>query len=242
MADKLNTMNESTKNDRRFWLGIIFVAMGAMWLLDNLNIFNFSFPRYLFSWKTMLILIGLFLIGRKKKLDEGITLIVIGGIFLLKDMGVWDFQNFKQILWPAIVIGIGLSLLYRQRQSAQANISDPNDADVIDDFAVLGGKELTVTSQNFKGGKATAIMGGSQIDLRQANLAEGKNTLDVFAIFGGTSIIVPPDWTIRVEVFPLLGGFKDNRYSPLAVMPNPEKVLVISGFVLFGGGDIKLNA
>lgn len=234
-------MNEHTKNDRRFWLGIIFISMGAIWLLDNLNIFHFSFPRYIFSWKTLLILIGLFLIARKEKVESGLTLIVVGGIFLLRDLGIWNFHSIRQIIWPAVIIGIGLALLYRQRQSTQSQVIDSNDVDYIDDFAVLGGKELTVTSQTFKGGKITAIMGGSQIDLRQASLAEGNNRMDIFAVFGGTTIIVPPDWTIRVEVFPLMGGFKDNRYSPLAVIPNPEKVLIISGFVLFGGGDVKLN-
>jgi hypothetical protein len=77
--------------------------------------------------------------------------------------------------------------------------------------------------------------------LRSASLAPGTHVLDLFVIFGGTSVIVPPDWTVRVEVFSFLGGFSDKRYSTLKVIPDAEKVLVIKGFVMFGGGEVTLN-
>jgi predicted membrane protein len=98
-----------------------------------------------------------------------------------------------------------------------------------------------VNSQNFKGGKITAMFGGSEIDMRGAALAPGTQVLDIFVMFGGTHILVPPDWTVRVEVFSLLGGFGDKRYSNLKVIPDSEKTLVIKGFVMFGGGEVSLN-
>ncbi|UII28457.1 cell wall-active antibiotics response protein [Fulvivirga maritima] len=85
------------------------------------------------------------------------------------------------------------------------------------------------------------MFGGSTIDLRNANLHPGVNVLDLFAMFGGTSIIVPPDWTVHVEVSAVLGGFSDKRVSALKVVPDPEKTLIIKGFVMFGGGDVKLT-
>jgi len=60
-------------------------------------------------------------------------------------------------------------------------------------------------------------------------------------MFGGTQVIVPPDWTVRVEVFSLLGGFSDNRHSDLKVIPDSDKVLIIKGFVMFGGGEVSLK-
>jgi len=43
-----------------------------------------------------------------------ITLIVIGGIFLLKNLGImpgiaWD------IIWPMVLIVVGLAMLFRKR-------------------------------------------------------------------------------------------------------------------------------
>ena len=108
-------------------------------------------------------------------------------------------------------------------------------------MVAFGGREIVVDSKDFKGGKLTAILGGSSIDLRNANLSEGENVLDIFTLFGGASLLVPQDWTIKVEVFSIFGGFGDKRNSSVKVMPHPNKVLIVKGFVMFGGGDIKYN-
>jgi hypothetical protein len=96
-----------------------------------------------------------------------------------------------------------------------------------------------VTSQNFKGGRVTAIFGGSKIDLRSANLAKGRNVLDIFAIFGGTKLLVPTGWDIKIEVSSVFGGFSDKRRPRPDDVRDPSKELVIKGVTIFGGGDIE---
>ncbi len=231
-------MKEKNTSDKRFWMGIIFVIVGGAWLLDNLNIIP-DIPNYLISWRSFLILIGVFLILGRRKLGPGIILIAIGSIFILEELNILEWRSIWQFLWPAIIIIIGASLIFRRRSFDQRG--KEYDQHYIDEYGILGGREIMVTSQEFKGGKVTAMFGGSSIDLRNADLAMGTHKLDVFAMFGGTSLLVPPDWTIQVKVFSLLGGFSDNRTSALKVVPNPDKVLQITGFVMFGGGDIKLN-
>lgn len=236
-------MNEQNTNDRRFWLGIILVIIGGAWLLDNLEIIPYFLPHYLFSWKTFLILLGLYFIFGRKKPEPGIIMIAIGSIFLLEDVGLFDIRNIWHIFWPAIIMVIGISLIIRRSggyTGSSGTEGKKSSLDFIDDFAIFGGRERTVDSQNFRGGKITAMFGGSEMDLRGAELAKGTNVLDVFVIFGGAEIIVPPDWSIHIEVFSLLGGFSDKRSSALKVVPNADKVLVIKGFVMFGGGEIKL--
>lgn len=235
-------MSEQNTNDKRFWLGLVLVIVGGVWLLDNLDVIPYYLSHYILSWESLLILLGLYFLLGRKKTEPGIILIAIGSVFLLQDIGLFYVRNIWHIFWPAIIIIIGISLIMRRSTFGRHLDTDEkkNDLDYIDDFAIFGGRERTVDSQNFKGGKITAMFGGSEIDLRGAELAKGNNVLDVFVIFGGTEIIVPPDWTVHVEVFSLLGGFSDKRSSALKVVPNPEKVLVIKGFVMFGGGDIKL--
>ena len=236
-------MNERNTNDKRLWLGVIFVTIGGVWLLDNLNIIP-DIPDFLVSWKSFLIILGIFLILGKGKIEPGIILIGIGSVFMLEDLGILEWRNIWQLFWPVIIIIVGISLILR-RNHHRAGIGEKknvdNDLDYIDEYNFFGGREIIVSSQEFKGGKITSMFGGSTVDLRSSDLAMGTHKLDVFAMFGGTSLIVPPDWTIKVEVFALLGGFSDNRYSSLKVVPNPDKVLVITGFVMFGGGDLKLN-
>lgn len=234
-------MGNENKSDRRFWLGLIFVAIGAVLLLDNLNLIPYYISDSLISWQMLLVVIGTYTVVGKKK-PEGYILIAIGGIFLLQDFYYFRVRDFWHILWPSIFIAIGASLIFRRNRSREvADGEKKNDVDYVDDFAVFGGREIVVDSQNFKGGKLSAIFGGSSIDLRNANLSEGENVLDIFAMFGGTSIIVPQDWTIKVDVTSVLGGFSDQRNSTVKVIPHPNKVLIVKGFVMFGGGDIKYN-
>ena len=233
-------MGQENINDRRFWLGLVFVFIGAILLLDNLDIIPYYIPDYLLSWKTFLIALGTYFIVGRKKPEPGIIMIAIGTIFLLQDFYYFRIRDIWHILWPAIFIAIGASLILRRSRNKESQEDEKkNNVDYVDDFAILGGREIKVDSQNFKGGKISAMLGGSTIDLRGANLAEGENVLDVFAMFGGTSVIVPQDWTIKVDVFSLLGGFGDKRDSSVKVVPHPSKVLIIKGFVMFGGGDIK---
>jgi predicted membrane protein len=236
-------MGQENIQDRRFWLGLVFVIIGGVLLLDNLNIIPYYIPDYLLSWKTFLIVLGAYLIVGRKKPEPGIILIVIGSVFLLQDFYYFRMRDVWHIIWPSIFIIIGASLILRRSRHNRDGLEDEkkNDLDYMDDFAVFGGREIVIDSQNFKGGKISAIMGGSSIDLRNANLSEGNNVLDILALFGGTSIIVPPDWTVKVEVVSILGGFSDKRSSPVKVIPHPNKVLTIKGFVMFGGGDIKYN-
>lgn len=234
-------MGENHKSDSRIWLGALFIAIGSVWLLDNLDIVPYYYSRYFINWKTFLIALGAYFIFGRKKLEVGIIMIAIGGVFLLEDFYYFDFRDIFRVFWPVIVIIIGVSLILRRNRSSRWDDEKKNDIDYLDDFAIFGGGERNINSQNFKGGKITALFGGSQIDLTAAQLSEGKNELDVFILFGGTEIYVPADWTVRVEVFSIFGGFTDKRKSSIQVIPNPDKVLIMKGFVMFGGGDVKFS-
>jgi len=237
-------MGEYKKHDGRLWLGLIFIIVGAVWLLDNLNIIPYWIPDAFYSFWSILVLVGIYLIFGKKKVEPGIIMVAIGSFFILRDIYWWvNFRDIMRVFWPALAIIIGTMLILRRRKSSDDldDFEKKNSIDYIDDFAIFGGRDMLVDSQNFKGGKVTAIFGGSTIDLTGANIAPGHNVIDVFALFGGTSIIVPPDWTVHIDATAILGGFSDKRVSALKVVPNPEKVLIIKGFVMFGGGDLKFN-
>ncbi|MEJ2003518.1 MAG: DUF5668 domain-containing protein [Cyclobacteriaceae bacterium] len=241
----MEEQNYKPESDRRVWLGALLLIIGGAWLLDEINIIPYHIAYYLFSWKTLLIVIGAYLLGVRQRVGPGVVLIAIGLLFWIEDLDIFDFFSFSlwSIIWPIIIIVIGISLIMRRTNPSRFHSDDTpgEDTDIIDDFAVFGGRERTVNSQNFRGGKITAMFGGSEIDMRSADLAKGTNILDLFVMFGGTNIIVPPDWTVRVEVFSLLGGFGDKRYSELKVIPDSDKVLIIKGFVMFGGGEVSLK-
>jgi hypothetical protein len=108
--------------------------------------------------------------------------------------------------------------------------------DYLDTTAFFGGVHKKIVSKNFKGGDIVTIMGGTELDLSQADFT-GMITLDVVQIMGATKIIVPAHWEIRTNVTAILAGFEDKRQQP--TVNNPEKVLVIDGTSLMGGIELR---
>ena len=54
---------------------------------------------------------------------------------------------------------------------------------------------------------------------------------------GGVDLKVPAHWNILIEVSPIMGGVDDKR--KLHEVTDPDSTLVIKGFCLFGGLEIK---
>jgi len=106
--------------------------------------------------------------------------------------------------------------------------------------AIFSGCERRVKSQNFKGGRATSIFGGVELDLRDAKIAADQATIEVNCIFGGVEIRVPENWNVHSTSIPVLGGFSDKTHISSAEDPagGPRKTLVITGAIVFGGVEI----
>ncbi len=49
-------------NKKSFWGGFLFIAIGLLLLLQNFNLLPFILPAYVFTWKMLLVLIGVFLL------------------------------------------------------------------------------------------------------------------------------------------------------------------------------------
>ncbi len=107
----------------------------------------------------------------------------------------------------------------------------------MNETAILGGNDRLITSEHFRGGKITTIFGSNEINLVNAQLADGQNELDLFTLFGSTELTVPRDWDVAIDVTTILGSFEDRR-RPALLPPNPSRQLTIRGLVLFGSGEL----
>ena len=109
--------------------------------------------------------------------------------------------------------------------------------DCVNATAVFGGVKKSVISKNFKGGEVVSVFGGTELNLTQADI-QHPVVLDTTQIFGGTTLIVPSNWSVKSEVAAILGGVSDERMvAPTGYDPN--KTLIIKGTALFGGLNIK---
>ncbi len=245
-----------SKSNSRYVMGFILVIIGALFLLDNLNYLYFDIPHVIFSFPTILILVGILILVNSEKKGLGIIFVVIGGLWLLPRIFPFIAIN-GGIIFSVLIIALGIYILSKRRGysgnhyninksgvSEQSGTSNPSgeftqDTDKIDDVAIFGGGHKFISSDNFQGGNITAIFGGSEIDLTRCKLAPGQNVLEVTAIFGGTTLIVPKEWNVVINVIPLFGGFSHKGMRGPNVVINPESTLIIKGVVIMGGGEIK---
>jgi predicted membrane protein len=235
-------MDNRVSENKRVYLGVFLIAIGGLWILERLDLIPDIWEDIFISWQMLLIGIGVFsLIGGNK--TTGTILIIIGGFFLIDDIFSIP-RELRQIGWPLVIIGIGLVILITHgRKKTAPQINNQKNSlgmDYFDDFVVFGGREVFINSQNFLGGKTTSMFGGTEYDLRQAQLSENGAVIECVSIFGGCGFKVPPDWTIKNEVTAIFGAFSDKRGATFGQMvSNPSKTLIIKGFSAFGGVEIK---
>jgi len=259
--ENTNIHNASRRSNRALG-GVILVIIGLVILLQNMG---FYFPGWLFSWNMFLIVLGVF-IGIKRNFRGAgwLILVILGSFFTMQRIFDVDISRF---FFPLMLTGFGIYLILkpkkyssgRWRNQADANIVDQpvladepvgatsssnwtsnqsyTSEDVVDSVSVFSGTHKNVFSKNLKGGDIVAVFGGCDLNLTQADF-QGTVVIDVVVVFGGVKIVVPPSWKVRSEMTALFGGLEDKT-SILPYGAESNKTVVLRGFALFGGVDIK---
>lgn len=110
--------------------------------------------------------------------------------------------------------------------------------EVLEIVSVFGSVKRMVYSKQFKGGEIVSVFGGADVNLLQAGLASPQVVIESVQIFGGAKLIIPADWSVINESVALFGGVEDKR-PPRMQQTASDKVIILKGFVLFGGIEIK---
>jgi predicted membrane protein len=226
-------------NTRKTW-GVLLVIIGGLLIANAVDILPYKLTDILISWEMVLIVVGVFSLVNNQSKVIGIVLISLGVFFLFENY--WEFPYYvRKAFWPTVVVVFGLYLIISPpKYFKNRKERDKEDSrDFIDEVSIFGGSEKMVTSNSFKGGSVTSIFGGSKINLMNSDLAVGENILDTFGMFGGTTIIIPAGWNVKVEVAAIFGGFSDKRQRMPNLVFDQEKLLVIKGLAIFGGGEVK---
>lgn len=210
-------------------LGALIVAVGVLALLSQLGVVEITLGELLSTWWPMIIIVvGLAALGTVPRAWLGPSIIIAVGVFFqldrldVVDVNLWEFT------WPVAIILVGLSLITRVGRRS-------TDEQRINSAVVWWGTERRTSSQDFRGGSLSAIMGGIEVDLRQAAIVE-RAEISVFAFWGGIEMKVPPTWRVRATGLPLLGGWDDQTTAP-ADPHAPELVVHITA--IMGGAEIK---
>lgn len=223
-------------------IGLFVIGMGLLFLLDNLGWLDFQYSLHFLPM--MLVFFGILKIVQTRTpqgLLVGGALVAVGGLLTLRSMGL--FYISWRTIWPILLIVLGVKVVLRsvaaQRQGADGAdpavpLAKPDDDSVVNITAIMGGFNRRILNPAFRGGEITAVMGGCELDLRQAGI-EGDAVLNVFAMFGGINIKVPPDWVVVMQGTPIMGGFEEKTVLP----PNSQKRLFIRGYAILGGVEVR---
>ena len=233
---------ERTRSHSHVIIGLLIIIVGVISLLDNFDLID-AWQVFRF-WPVIFIIFGYFKITGSMTTSGRIVGLLFAGLGVLMildrlyyiDFHFWDW-------WPLILILIGAGLLLDrtswQKKSpvdASAGENPPDHDSVVNMFAFMSGCKRVCSSQDFHGGEITAIMGGCEIDLRQASMKGDTAVIHIFTIWGGVTIKIPREWSVGSEGFPILGGIADKTQ---VVSAGAQKHLIIRGMVIMGGAEIS---
>ena len=210
-------------------LGVFIVAVGVVALLSQLGVSDVSIGD-LFStwWPLIVIAAGVSALITVPRARIGPTLVIAVGVVLQLDSLDIVHVDVWSLAWPVAIILVGLSLLTRLGTHGA-------DDQTVNSAVIWWGSERRSTSQDFTGGSLSAIMGGIEVDLREADIVKTAE-ISIFTLWGGVEVKVPPTWRVRISGLPLLGGWDDKTVRP-TVDGAPELIVHVTS--IMGGAEIK---
>jgi hypothetical protein len=238
-------------NLRRFsWslaLGAVILSAGVVLLLDQQGLVSAD-RVFQYFWPVIFIAFGLSFLECKDRRILGFILLTIGTLLILENLGIAHI-NFG-LIWPLIVIGIGVLLIWRTIKPTGAgsnsfpwwNTLHFGGADSDSEFnhvAVFSGFKRRTNSKAFRGGKILAVFGGFQIDLRQADIEGDFAVIEAISFMGGGEIKVPYTWRVSMDGIGLMGGYVDETDPVPATNSAPQKRLIVKGAAIMGGVVVK---
>ena len=221
-------------NTGRAVLGTGFLAVGALVLLEQQDVLDAG--QVIGDWWPVLFLVAalLDLVSRPPRAVSASVLGIVGLVLLgvttdVVGASVWE------LLWPLALVGLGLWLLLRRPGAVDRDATREETVDVV---ALFSGRRVVATGPRFRGGTATAVFGGVEVDLAQATI-EGEAVLDTVALFGGVDVFVPLGWRVVLDGPAIFGGHESHVPPPASA---DAPTLRVRATAIFGGVDVKLGA
>jgi hypothetical protein len=102
--------------------------------------------------------------------------------------------------------------------------------------AIMGGGHRRGRFRAVGSINSIGIMGGDEIDLREAEMEGGELTVNLFALMGGANVYVPDSIEVELGGFSIMGGNEVRGFERPSRPGAP--VVRIRGFALMGGATI----
>ena len=102
--------------------------------------------------------------------------------------------------------------------------------------AAMDGVDFASRADALSEGSGTAVAGGIELDLSEAQLADSA-VLDLTAVMGGIDVVVPPEWRVEMSSNVFMGG-ADN-FTDLDATEDGAPLLLIDARAYMGGIAVR---
>lgn len=226
---------------------ILVLAVGVLTLLSTIYAWDVSFWSIL--WPSALLALGVNSLLRKFSFF-GLGCLLFGGYFLGSNLHLWQFTLGGEIVFPAIVVLFGISLLvdamrkpkknrftvkHKGKQVQEASCYVNEDEGTFSYSSSFSETTHAPTLPRLSGGSANVSFGELVLDLRNcAEIADDCN-IDVSVTFGNLELMVPRKYRVKADVQTAFGA------SDFTGIPDsqPEAVIHVSGSISFGNLEIR---
>ena len=226
------------KDRRNIIWGIILLVIG---LALAGNIFNlFRIHIFFDGWWTLFIIIPSIIgITNEGPKTGNVISLVVGILLFLACRGLFDFTIIWKLLLPVIIVGIGISMIFKDvfnKEVSEKITSLNKNMDSDNDYAsTFSGQDINFDGENFKGANLNAVFGSLNLDIRDA-IIEDDVVINATSIFGGIDIFAPKGCKVKIKSNSIFGGVSNNKKN---MADNDAHVIYINATCMFGGVEIK---
>lgn len=222
------------KSTRRVICGIILIAIGVIFALNALCITNIDI--FFRGWWTLLIIVPS-IVGLFTDRDKFSSLLwlAIGVLLLLWQQNIVDIGFAAKLIWPAIIIILGLKLIFGNRYRndfKRIKLQHKTEGRCVKEItAVFGAQNIHHGNEIFDGAEFNAVFGGIKYNLSNA-VIQNDCVIEANAIFGGIEITLPSNVNVKINSNSAFGGTSDKTTrSELVDAPT----VFVNATAVFGG-------
>lgn len=218
--------------------GLVLIVLGLIIGGNTLGITNINV--FFDGWWTLIIIIPCFIgLFKEREKTGNIIGLLIGIALLLACQDLLDFNLVWKLLFPAILVAIGVSIIFKDviggKVSKEIKKLNEKKTGENEYCATFSGQDVRFDGEQFKGVDLTAVFGGIKCDLRNAIIEEDA-VINTSSIFGGIDIYVPENVKVKVKSSSIFGGVSDEKkHSQNA----DAHTIYINATCIFGGVEIK---
>ena len=225
------------KIGNKLW-GIVLIIIGLIIAGNRTGIVHIE--MFFDGWWTLFIIVPCFInLFTDEDKTGSIIGLLIGVALLLGCQGYLDFDIIWKLAFPAILVIIGLSIIFKDTLNGKVNskIKDLNkdNKGLAEYAATFSGQDISLDKEEFKGANLNAIFGGLKLDLRNS-IINSDVIINATSVFGGIDIFVPSNVIVKTKSTSIFGGVskkvenktEENNYT-----------IYVNGTALFGGVEIK---